>query len=196
MNLYIYLNHLDHVDAWIKGGLIPIKPASSYKSDDRSGVFTPDETITLDSSKELEAVRGMKLDVSNGGSIKNVVVVNSANDPRYLPNFQLSEYSHWDGWIMCFCLTQSAAIARRFKGKAACIQILDIEKLKTVLDRQLGSISRGGKCEYTRDHRRHEFLKSHKDRWQAEYRFYWHCLGAKEVEVELPPNMAKLVATY
>jgi hypothetical protein len=78
-------------------------------------------------------------------------------------------------------------------GKAACVRILSVERLKAVLDAQVGAESRSGRCIYTDEQRQIDhFVKTLHDRWQNEYRLVWS--GITEArEVELPSGIAESV---
>lgn len=196
MELFVYLNKEEWADAWVNGGEVPINTASYYSSDSRGGVFTPDENFTVESSSSFESMPLVSFSVSNGGSIKNVSVTNCSGPNGPIPDYYLNEYSHWDGWIMCFCTKQSGRIARKFGGKKACVQIIDFNRLKSSLDEQVGLVSEAKHCQYTKGHRRGHFIKSDEDSWQKEYRLFWKSLDAETRMVQLPPGIGKLLATY
>lgn len=54
------------------------------------------------------------------------------------------------------------------------MKILDIDKIKEVLDFSVGSVSVGRDCQYTNGYNRNHFLKSTDDEWQDEYRLFWN----------------------
>ncbi|UVM14840.1 hypothetical protein LOY42_16225 [Pseudomonas sp. B21-023] len=195
VELFVYLNERCHAEAWVKGGEVPVNPASAYRSIDRSGIYTPDENFTVDSSIPVDSVPGVRFEVSNGGVLTGSVTNNFGPQGR-LSDLHIKEYSHWDGWIMCFCTTQSRMLAKKFNGKAACVKIKNLPNLKKALDEQLGSISEGKHCKYTDGHLRNPFLKSSADSWQCEYRLFWKNIGAQRRLVQLPAGTGELVALY
>ncbi|MBD8592321.1 hypothetical protein IFT75_02760 [Pseudomonas sp. CFBP 8758] len=196
MDLFLYLKERSWAEPWINGGAVPINPARFYRSETRAGVLTPDENFTIDSNFDIAAIPAIDMSVSGGAVISNLSFVNCTYGKKSLPNLYLREYSHWDGWIMCFCSVQSKQIAKRFGGKKACVQIVDFGKLKESLDTQLGDISQGKYCKYTSDHQRGPFLKSRQDEWQSEYRLFWNGLHAEKRCVQIPSGVGKLVGLY
>ena len=49
MENFLYLTESEWAKTWVVGGEIPIKLASSYLSDNREGVMTPDENLIHES---------------------------------------------------------------------------------------------------------------------------------------------------
>lgn len=187
MEKYLYLTFPEWKDAWINGGMIPLNPASEYRRLDRDGIYTPDENLIYESThehKSLEPVvriEGNCRGVSIGTIINNGVVI--------ARNVEISKYEE-DGVILSLCNRKSKSIARKLK-KQACVKILDVEYLKSIIDAQLEKESISKPCEYTDTHKRNHFLKSKEDEWQDEYRLFWDHF--ERVEVMLPKGIAKSV---
>lgn len=191
MHKYLYLTQVEWASAWVKGGAIPLSLASKYKSMDRQGVYTPDENLIHESNVDLMSLKGF---VSFGEvpNAKNISFIGCSFNGIRIPDVISANLYTEDGLIQSFCNVFDVDIAKRF-GKAACVRIHDIDKLRKYLDRKLGRKSQFGNCEYTRDHQRNHFLKSVSDNWQKEYRFFWPKKNA--CSVELPPGVAEIVWT-
>lgn len=190
MQLYLYLNEVWHADTWIKGGEIPIKPASEYKREERGGIYTPDENLIHKSEMDMMNLGG-GIYFDPAGSYKNINIINSdfGSGPVNITN---ANYYAENGLILSFSSALSQKVMDRFDGKKVCVKILDVNKLKKVLDKRLGCKSSGGFCEYTSGHERNHFLKSDLDKWQAEYRLFWKC-GSELRKVILPSGLSELV---
>ena len=201
---YLYLEEIHYTETWVNGGKIPIKLASSYKSDKRSGIHTPDEGIidnTVDNivngqNSPIRIDRGImeflypeeKRQFTNSNVFQNIAFfVNDTpiNSYGYYSNIE-------DGLILSFCTKFCMNIMQRL-GKKVCIQISNIFTLKQLLDKQLGCVGEYKKCKYTKTHNKNHFLKSNDDEWQQEWRIFWDKKDVEEILVEIPKNTAKLI---
>lgn len=191
MQKYLYLTKIEWVDAWENGGEIPISLASKYKSDQRGGKMTPDENLINNSPIDL-AEYSPFLDVENA-SIKSLTITGNEVNGRSMPEVIDVQHFKEDGLILSFCNIACEAIAKQL-GKEACIKIYDIQKLKEIIDQQVGSVGIMNECKYTADHQRDHFLKSDKDAWQKEYRLFWDY--QKEVTVKIPKGLAICCGKY
>lgn len=192
MSLYLYLNEYWHVDTWVSGGVIPINPASTYRSMEREGIYTPDENIIHKSNVDLLSLSPFIGFGPNGG-VKNLNIINCRMGGKLIPDIVGADYYSEDGLILSFSHRLTKIVAKKMRKKA-CVKILDIFSLKESLDAQLGVISEARDCEYTLGHERNHFLKSELDSWQEEFRLFWP-LTAK-VEVTVPKGTAELICTW
>ncbi|MCE6977280.1 hypothetical protein EI534_07670 [Pseudomonas frederiksbergensis] len=190
MSLYLYLNEHWHADTWVGGGSIPIKPASTYRTVERSGVFTPDENLIHKSEVDL---RSLEPHFCFGPGIQGVSIIGFNAGGVLIPDIHEADLYEEDGGILSFSWRLTASLARKMK-KTACVKILDMPALKAAIDGQLGVASRSGYCEYTEGHERNHYLKSELDRWQAEYRLFWPI--TEQVEVVLPPGLAEHIRKW
>ncbi|HBC3955648.1 TPA: hypothetical protein KD883_004656 [Vibrio parahaemolyticus] len=190
MEKYLYLTEVEWADAWINGGEIPISLASSYLSESREGIYTPDENLIHDSSYPIPAFRQFGIHL---GNVKNVTMTGNTFNGKKIPDVKNASYYKEDGLILSFCNELDAEIARRL-GKKACVKILDMHQLKVALDSEVGSKGIMKNCSYTKGFKRDHFLKSTEDSWQKEFRLFWK--SDKSVWVAIPPNIGELVATY
>lgn len=162
--------------------------ASTYRSIERNGIFTPDENIIDNSTHSLDVLKGF-LDVSE---VQNNLYISfkDVNFGEKSMDGVIFDRRHEDGLVLCLSNSESAFRARKMK-KVACVRIYDVKALKRIIDGQLGKKSIAGDCEYTTGHRRGHFLKSTADSWQKEYRMFWK--HDRNVEITLPPGIATLV---
>ena len=186
---YLYLTKSEWVRTWVRGGRIPILPASTYLSSDRAGTLTPDENLIHDAPVDVTKLAGIR--IGPEVNIRSLSVRNTEWAGIRNPDFENASYYRDDGLVLSFASRNRQSIADRL-GKVACVKILDMEALKRTIDRQLDISSTMKSCEYTTDHRRNHFLKSFEDEWQCEYRMFWPL--KKSVEVVLPAGLAKRVA--
>ncbi|MEH6565542.1 MAG: hypothetical protein V7756_09495 [Halopseudomonas sp.] len=189
MKKYLYLTRPDWTTAWVLGGDVPISLASNYLSPERKGIYTPDENLTHNSPVDLLSLKpfigfGPNPDVRGltikGCSFNGVAIPDIVNASIYLE----------DGLILSFCDAFDIDIAKRL-DKKACVEIKNIDRLRSFLNWKLGKTAKFGSCLYTTDHQRNHFLKSQHDSWQQEYRFFWRINQSRSVT--LPPGMAKVV---
>lgn len=192
--LYLYLAEDWMADNWIKGGRVPIKTARDYLSAERIGTLTPDEVVQQKIRLADESSIN-SFSLAFGGTqgrftFKNVAVLTRQHGHQRLDG-HISLYEE-DAHILCFSTVRSRAQMERFK-KAACVEILDVDRLKTVLDSQIQQHSFSGLVGYTDTNDRGHFMKSKADSWQAEYRITWLSRGLGVIECDLPPGIAKHV---
>lgn len=187
MNKYLYLSEEWHCEAWVNGGVIPIKLASTYLSNKRSGILTPDETLIHRSEFPVPRMKEFGMHFQN---VKGITVKGCTYNGKKIPNITNAQYYNEDGLILSFCNIFSPDIARRL-GKVACVEILDINKLQGIINKELGCKAFAGNCKYTKNHERNHFLKSTQDEWQQEYRLFWNITSNKEVS--LPQGLARII---
>jgi len=190
---FLYLEKLEYADNWINGGEIPSPNlASSYLSDQRSGINTPDEThiIRGDDPRNLTNY-GMKFSENNELPLGHIHVAYSKFNNKPIPN---TAYMHEidDGIILSFANIYDQNIGKMLGEKAVCVKILDMEKLRNCLDKQLDTISKMQECHYVSDHIRDHFTKSNADSWQKEYRIFWPTL--KQKALIIPKGSAQFVS--
>jgi len=184
---YLYLTRPEWAATWVNGGAIPIQLASTYLSDSRSGTNTPDETLVHRSSYDITKFRQFGIGAQE---VRGLTMRNNTYNGMPMPDVYDADFYHDDGIILSFSDELSSDIRDRLH-KQACVEILDIRKLKRIIDKQLGVTGVAGACEYTRDHQRDHFLKSIDDAWQREYRLFWPILA--RVTVTIPAGLARSV---
>jgi hypothetical protein len=181
MKKYLYLTKKEWARAWIHGGIVPLNPASFYKSDRRGGTSTPDENIERSlrgiSERDFEGIGKI-----HPGAKVNIQIGEVVIDGETRGADVLFKQEHWDGVILSTCNVYDKCIADRLEKKA-CVEIQNIEKLQKEIDDQLRVTSRAEECEYTKSSDRGPFLKSVEDSWQEEYRILWNIDGLVEVVV-------------
>lgn len=192
MSFYLYLNEHWHADTWVSGGLIPINPASTYRSMEREGIFTPDENLIHKAEVDLMSLSPF-LSIAPGAHIRGLTMTNNYMNGVRMPDVNDVQYYLDDGLILSFSTRLTGVLAKKMKKKA-CVKILNIDLLKSSLDEQLGVKSEAELCRYTRGHERNHFLKSELDSWQAEFRLFWPI--TKKVEVSVASGTAELVCTW
>ena len=195
MEKYLYLSEVEMIDAWINGGEIPISLASKYVSPQRDGVNTPDENIIHDSPVDIKRIFPWA-DVKNGNSSFKNVTFTECHDVygQPVPDTGSVSYYKEDGLIISLCNSFCRDIAFGLGKKKACVKIINVDKLRKVVGKQLGvkGIMKG--CEYTDDHQRNHFLKATEDSWQDEYRIFWKY--PKRKLVKIPKGIAEFVSTF
>lgn len=189
MHKFLYLTKVEWVSAWIFGGVIPLSLASKYKRMDRDGIYTPDENLVHDSIVDLRSLSPFVV-FGDSPNIEDFNASNNFANGVRMPDVKNASLYIEDGLIQSFCNVFDLNVMRRFEKKA-CVRIFDIDKLREVLDKGLGSRAMHGDCRYTKDHQRGHFLKSVEDSWQCEYRFYW--AGREERLIKLPAGIAEVV---
>ena len=191
LNIYLYLTEVEWADTWINGGTIPIKSASTYLSQERNGIMTPDETkIHIGASYDTLKQYGIHLENVQNLVFTNNTTIGPDGIPRPIPDVRT--YTE-HGLILSFCTQNSRDIAEKL-GKKVCVEILNIKKTKKLLDKKLGIKGEMRECEYTSDHQRNHFLKSDADAWQNEFRIFWKT-EVQERSVNIPVNTAKMLWT-
>lgn len=190
MHVYLYLNEPSHAETWVNGGEIPINPASTYKKDDRKGIFTPDENLIHKSEMDMMGL-GPGVFFDPAGSYRNITMIDCDFGAGPV-NVTAADYYHDDGLILSFSRSLSREVMDRFENKKVCVKISSVDKLRKVLDKRLGCKSVYGDCKYTNDHQRNHFLKSVEDEWQQEYRMFWKA-GVKTRWAKIPGGLAEVV---
>lgn len=185
---YLYLTKLAWAETWVRGGRIPISPASTYLSKQRDGNLTPDKNVIHDAPVDVTKLAGIR--IAPGTNIVGLTIRNTGSGNVRNPDFANANYYREDGIILSFASRNRLSIAKRL-NKEACVELLDMEALKDAFDRQLGQTSTMKACDYTTDHRRNHFLKSVEDAWQCEYRIFWPL--PKMMEVVVPAGLARRV---
>ena len=188
MEKYLYLTKKEWEMNWLNGGEIPISLASHYISSERSGIMTPDENRIHESTVDLTKLQLFKF--SDNASIPNFTIRNMEVDGVKVPDIIDARYELDDGLILSFCNEKSKDIALKL-NKKACVKILDINKLKQIIDTQLGVIGDMVSFIYTNNHTRNHFTKSNDDALQSEYRLFWK--HNKNENVILPKGIAEAV---
>ncbi|EEW2435606.1 hypothetical protein [Escherichia coli] len=187
MKKYLYLTKKEWVFPWSRGGVVPLYQSSTYLSNERDGVMTPDENLIDTSTHDLEEYKNI---INFGNSGGRVFFHNTILNGVYNPGTIRFERLIEDGLVLCLSNKKSSELALKL-GKRACVEINDVEQLKQNLDRQIGITSLMNPCEYTDSHNRNHFLKSSLDSWQDEFRIFWP--GAKSRRVAIPSGMAREV---
>jgi len=187
MEKFLYLTKSEWAKTWIHGGEIPIKLASSYLSDNRDGVMTPDENLIHESEVPIPSLSQYGFHFEN---VKNLTFTNNHTNGVKLPDLKNANYYIEDGLILSFCNHFKIETANRFQ-KTACVRIINIETTRKKIDKQLGCKGIMKSCEYTKDHQRNHFLKSVEDSWQNEFRIFWKT--NQEKWVKIPSGTAELV---
>ncbi|MEG4316486.1 hypothetical protein U8L64_15885 [Pseudomonas sp. FIP_A4] len=190
MHKYLYLTKAQWVDTWVNGGSIPIALASSYLSDIRDGIMTPDENLIHESNIPIPSLQQHGIHIEN---TRNITITGFISNGIRQPDILHANYYKEDGLILSFCNSFNREIAKRM-GKEACVRILNIEKLRKSIDKQIGCKGIMKDCEYTSSHNRNHFLKHESDAWQDEYRMFWRT--TRERWVVLPEGTAELVAIF
>ncbi|MGS5088590.1 hypothetical protein ACVC7V_19085 [Hydrogenophaga sp. A37] len=187
---YVYLQEEWMIKTWTDGGKLPIKPSSTYKSEERAQQMTPDENLILNSNISLQDASRAGCDFEGNISLVSFER-NRYSSGKPVPDIYIRELRHENGLVLCFANSFSNAIAARFNRKF-CVRIDNIEALKTTIDKQLGAQGISSDCNYTIDHNRSHFLKHIDDAWQDEFRIFWPTLK-EERTVEIPPGSASAV---
>lgn len=185
MKKYLYLTQKKWVQPWIKGGVVPLFSASKYLSDERSGVFTPDENLIDTSTHDVKNYSGM---ITMEGD-STLTITNSFVRGTFHSRMVFDQKIE-NGLVLCLANSKSIDIAKRL-GKEACVEILNVDLLKRYLDKQIGANSIMRPCEYTDGHNRNHFLKSSQDAWQDEFRIFWP--GVDSLRVSIPSGIGREV---
>lgn len=191
MHKFLYLTNPEWADAWVNGGPIPLSPASKYKRSERDGIFTPDENLIHESAIDLLALRPF-ISFGDTPNVKNFSFYGNRYNGKLLPEVKNANLYTEDGLIQSFCNVFDLDVANRME-KSACVRIFDIGKLRMLLNASLGCRAQYGDCRYTNDHQRGHFLKSEKDAWQREYRFFWP--NRTETWITIPNGLSEIVWT-
>lgn len=202
--IYRYLEEEGHVTAWTSGGRIPLRQALFYRNLEGEG----GRADTEDSMHRT--VEGMRLSqiqnpgpgpshvrIGPGANIESLVFKDCTfSGPlgiHYVKDGKLSQH-HPPSLVLCFSTTLSAKTAKAVDAKCKyCVRILDIKRLRQIIDDQLGAKGEGRIVQYTTGDDRNTFLKSMTYCGQAEYRLAWEGLPNETVWVELPVGIAERV---
>ena len=133
--MFLYLEKEEYVKTWLDGGEIPLSIASSYKSDYRGGVFTPDEVKQFEESGIVDEEEYRKLvnfDNSKGQIGINRVRIRNNQGKVVAEDLSVTQYFS-DALIFCVSTKCSKEQSIKFK-KPYCIEILDFQKLNEVFD--------------------------------------------------------------
>tara|TARA_B110000211_G_scaffold229083_1_gene286291 strand:- start:733 stop:1332 length:600 start_codon:yes stop_codon:yes gene_type:complete len=196
MSIYLYLNEKWHADNWVNGGVVPISYASKYLSEERSGIFTPDENLIYDTPFPIEQLSPY-ISFGPGTQLKNMTVKNNIVNGKPMPEIRNGNKYNEDGLVICCSNTLSCELAGKLGNKKAVLEITHPQKLLEAIDEQLGIKGIVETCTYTENHQRNHFLKSTEDKWQDECRFFWKYDrrdGSKDINVNIPKGIAKLVS--
>jgi hypothetical protein len=187
---YLYLKEVKYVDAWVNGGMVPISLASTYLAGKRDGIYTPDENLIHESAVPIPSLKQHGIIIE---AAENITITNITSNGVKQPDIINANYYKEDGLILSFSNICSEEIAKEMEKKA-CVEIINIEKLRQIIDKQLGCKGIMDTCKYTSDHNRNHFLKSYKDSWQNEFRIFWKTTN--EQWVKIPRNSAKLIKVF
>ena len=81
---FVYLENEVYSNTWINGGKIPIKLASSYKSEERKANFTPDENLIYNTNHSLDILKPF-INIEESCSIKNININNTFMNGKRIP---------------------------------------------------------------------------------------------------------------
>lgn len=177
---YLYLSKVEWADTWISGGLVPLNLASKYRSEERNGTLTPDESIIQTgqnlSGEDADLIK--ERIIGPGGIAAKRIQFPSG---KVLNNGQL-DWRTCDGVILCLSNVGDVETCKKL-GKVCCIKIPDPKGLFDDISKQLKVMGRFGDCTYTKGPERDLFTKSEKDSWQSEFRMCWPVTEMREVRV-------------
>ncbi|HBB6967995.1 TPA: hypothetical protein JLN89_000103 [Escherichia coli] len=182
MKKFLYLKQESFADTWVHGGVVPLYKASTYRKEDRTGIYTPDENQIDNSTHSADAFGGrIRFGDNAQGHIGYI-----AGHGVAMFNVHLDRRIE-DGILLCLSNRRSNFIAKKLE-KLACVEIQDIDLLKNIIDEQIGQVGVMGHCKYTSGHKRNHFLKSNLDAWQEEFRIFWKDI--ENTEIEIPKGLA------
>lgn len=121
MTKYLYLKEPGWCYAWVNGGKIPIKPASTYLSSSREGTKTPDENLIHNSCVDMASLPRSH-GITIGKNVKNLSIINVIRNGKLQPDVLNADYYKDDGLILSFCNIKSDDVCRKLKKKA-CVEI-------------------------------------------------------------------------
>ncbi|TGX55982.1 hypothetical protein E5A73_02380 [Sphingomonas gei] len=193
--LFKYFEKKDYALSWERGGQIPISLASSFLSNHRDGIFTPDEVLQARlvgcKKSDFRGILELGPDV-RGGRIHNIGFKDFGDDDfTYVKHAEIDHFEE-DAYILCMSTVLSAGLMAMLK-KSCAIEILDLERLRSSLDEVLGKKSVSGSVRYTNNEDRGHFMKSEADSWQEEYRMAWTSSGQPTVWVDIPEGIGKMI---
>jgi hypothetical protein len=197
---FLYLNDATHVNAWVNGGEVPFRLASSYRAAERNGVFTPDENGVLKIRAHVSQPATLTWNASEHS--KTIMWLSSDQYGNVVP--MAMDVGFVDGVLLCLSNNRNDQLWAERAGKRACVSVEDTVNLEKLVCEQLaaeglfeeqrnsrGVQSEQGSCEYTATMQRDVFLKGVEDSWQDEYRLVWHSRGP--VRVMIPAGTAQFV---
>ena len=180
MQKYVYLPQKEFVRTWVIGGQIPIRLATSYRREERSGSYTPDEGVMVNSSVDLNIYHPF---ISKDSVFGSLTVIGGTMNGLPIPDVTNARRVFEDGLVLCFSNSFSIQRATKFNAQA-CVRIFDIGRFKRIIDRELGVVGEMASCRYTAGYNRNHFLKSNENAWQDEFRLFWP--GSEEKWVTIP----------
>lgn len=190
--LYLYLEVPEYAHPWMSGGQVPIFPARKYLSQDRAGIYTPDElrqrSVGLTDPRAAFGLDSFGL-VAGSMTFVNCTI---QTDDGAFPLHGTVKQRFEDAYVLCFATERSARLMERL-GKRVCVEILEPAKLVDLIGAQIQQRAFSGLVAYTDLPDRSHFLKSAHDRWQREYRLVWLRDGDGPIWVNLPPGVATMV---
>ncbi len=190
MQKYVYLPQKEFARIWVTGGRIPIRLATSYQREERSGSYTPDEGVMVNSSVDLNIYHPL---ISKDSVFGSLTVTGGKMNGLPIPDVVNARRVHEDGLVLCFSNSFSIKRAAKFNSQA-CVRIFDIGRFKRIIDQELGMVGEMASCRYTTGYNRNHFLKSDEDSWQDEFRLFWP--GTEEKWVTIPSGQAVEVDLY
>lgn len=191
MKLYRYLKELEHANAYINGGNIPLFPARSYLAEERTGIFTPDEVLQQSlTNAPIEAINAL-------GKISGDARVRMFGATITVGDYTFKDVNYYrgteDSLVLCFATKMDKSLAEKL-GKTVCVEISEIDFLVNEISKQLGVQGESGHCTYTNSVDRNHFLKSTQDSWQEEYRIVWRGIKEQTI-VKIPSGIGKDVTS-
>ncbi|WP_341207296.1 hypothetical protein [uncultured Sphingomonas sp.] len=171
---------------------MPIFPARKYLSQDRAGIYTPDELRQRSTSlTDPRAAYGLDSFGFGAGNMTFVNCTMQTGDGAFPLHGTVAQRFE-DAYVLCFATERSARLMKRL-GKRVCLEIVEPDKLADIIDTQIQQKALSGLVGYTNLPDRNHFLKSSLDRWQFEYRLVWVREGDGPIWVNLPPGVAVMV---
>ena len=199
MKAYLYLSKKSWAEPWIEGGYIPINLASTYKSEIRDGIYTPDENNIrrLDNLDEERFERIAKIGdsgIGKGSSIRIKVGKYIEGGKTIATDIDFNAY-YDDGYVVSFSQTCHKGLMERL-NKEVCVEINDVNKIRRQISSQIGLKGKTRVCAYTSSKNRNHFLKSTKDDWQDEVRIFWKTVTSDPQTpkwVKIKSHMGKII---
>ncbi len=105
-NPYLYLETKEYAETWVSGGKIPIKLASCYRKDERSGIYTPDENIISSfptPTRSWEWLLQKTGNAKDGGNINTIISMHPFTGEKI-------EMKWSDGYILSFCTIKCSKV--------------------------------------------------------------------------------------
>ena len=187
--VYLYLSKLEWSDPWIKGGVIPLYPASKYLSSTREGTQTPDEMLQY--RWDGAAQSGISNHFHIEGPCQDIQFINCSIDGIKFPDTRVDNYTE-DTYVFCVSTKYSIEIQNKL-NKFCCVEIKNISFLIDIFSDQSGINIYYGPIKYTKSSERSHFMKSLKDQWMYEYRIVIPGVESESIEFILPPGVGILL---